>query len=94
MLTDTRYSKEQLLELFRSQQQLDGGLEDGLSDLYVGGWRPDGVNGSSASAWARGEQSRDSQPGPDICWDADGAVEPLGLHEMDDDEREVSYEIA
>lgn len=47
------------------------------------------ANGATSASWGRSEQSRDSQPAPDICWDRDGTLEPLGLIEMDDEEREV-----
>ncbi len=78
-----------MLELFRSQQQIDGSLQDGLSDLYIGGWRPDAMNGNAGSSWMRNERSRDAQPVPDLCWDADGSVDPIGLVETDEEEREV-----
>lgn len=89
-LPDTRYSKDQLLELYKSQQSVDGGLRDGLSNLFVGGWQPD-IHDENSSTWGRNEHSRDTQPGPDLCWARDGTTEPLGLVDMDDEEREVSY---
>ncbi|KAK3075372.1 kinesin-like protein [Teratosphaeriaceae sp. CCFEE 6253] len=85
---DLRYSKDQLLDFFRAQQSADGGLKDGLSHLYVGGWQPETANGASSAGWGRAEHSRDSQPGPDVCWDRDGGIEPLGLSDMDDEEKE------
>jgi len=88
-VSDTRYSKDQLLELFRAQQSGDGGLKDGLHGLYVGGWQPDIANGATSAGWGRSEHDRNAQPGPDICWDKHGHSEPLGLVEMDDEEREV-----
>lgn len=93
-VADTRYSKDQLLDLFRAQQSSESGLSDGLPGLYVGGWQPDISNGATSAGWGRTEQSRDGQPGPDICWDRDGTVEPLGLGDMDDEEREVGLALA
>ena len=90
-MTDTRYSKEQLLDLYKVQQSSDGGLRDGLASLYVGGWQPDVPNGVATGSWGRSDNSRDSQSGPDICWDRDGSIEPLGLLEMDDEEKEVWF---
>ncbi|KXT05990.1 hypothetical protein AC578_369 [Pseudocercospora eumusae] len=86
-LPDTRYNKDQLFESFRVQQTLDGGLSDGLSELFVGGFNPDMANGASPG-WGRNEHNRDVQPGPDVCWGRDASHEPLGLQEMDDEERE------
>ncbi|KAK3670376.1 kinesin-like protein [Recurvomyces mirabilis] len=88
-VSDQRYSKEQLLDFYKAQQSTDDGLKDGLPDLYVGGWHPDIANGSSSASWGRAEHTRDAQPGPDLCWDKDGSVQPLGLREMDDEEREL-----
>ncbi|WPG97307.1 Hypothetical protein R9X50_00008100 [Acrodontium crateriforme] len=85
-VSDMRYSKDQLLDLYKTQQTAAGALVDGLNDLYVGGWQPDDVNGASTT-W--GQQGRDVQQGPEICWDRGGNVAPLGLHEMDDEEREL-----
>lgn len=82
--TESRYSKSQLLDLYRSQN-LEGGLRDGLTQLYVNGWQPEATNGAAGAGWGRSEHVRDVQPGPEVCWDRDGAVEPLGLVELDDD---------
>lgn len=86
-----RYSKDQLLDLFRSQQSSEIGLEDGLSDLYVGGWQPDAMNGATTPGWGRTDHSRETQQGPDVCWDRDGNIDPLGLQDMDEEEREVGF---
>ena len=88
--TDTRYSKDQLFDLYKAQQNSDGSQSDSLSHLYVGGWQPDAANGAGNASWGRSDTTRDPQTGPDICWDKDGSIEPLGLTEMDDEEREVS----
>ena len=88
-LTDTRYSRDQLLDLYKAQQSSDGGLRDGLPTLYVGGWQPDLANGVSSSSWGRSEHDRDTQSAVNACWEADGNIEPLGLLEMTNEEREV-----
>ncbi|KAK5700758.1 kinesin-like protein [Elasticomyces elasticus] len=88
-LGDLRYSKDQLVDFFKTQQGADGGLKEGLNGLYVGGWQPDMANGNSSAGWGRADHSRDAQPGPDICWDRDGSIEPLALSDMDDDEKEL-----
>lgn len=63
-----------------------GNLKELLPELFIGGWQPDAANGVS---WDRGDRNRENQPGPEACWDSTGGVEPLGLLEMDDEEREV-----
>ena len=84
----SRYSKDQLLDVYKSQQGANGAFDEGLSGTFVGAWQPDMANGNSAG-WGRTEHSRDNQPGPDLCWDKEGAVEPLSLVDMNDEEREV-----
>jgi len=64
-------------------------MSDGLSDLYLGGWHPEIANGGSSSGWGRSDASRDAQPGPEICWDREGTIQPLGLEELNEEEREV-----
>ena len=88
-VNDPRYSKNQLLDLYRLQQSADDGLQEDLQNLYIGGWQPNGQNGAPAPGWGRSDASREQPPGPDVCWDDDGTYEPLALTEMDDEEREV-----
>lgn len=89
MLTEARYSKDQLFDLYRAQQASEGSLEENLSRLFIGGWHPEAGNGPSNASWGRAENSRDNQPGAELCWDKGGSIEPLGLVEMDEEEKEV-----
>jgi PERQ amino acid-rich with GYF domain-containing protein len=43
-------------------------------------------------AWGKSDSARDAQPSADVCWDSDAGIEPLGLIEMDDEEKEVRSE--
>lgn len=45
------------------------------------------MNGSSHGGWGRRDDKESA--GPEICWDHEGSVLPLGLTEMTDEEREV-----
>lgn len=86
---DGRYTRDQLLQYYRSTRDSDE-IRDGLSNLYVGGWEPNISNGTSRASWGRqDDHSRDGQSGVDQCWDKDGAVVPLSLADMTDDEKEV-----
>lgn len=87
MLAEDRYSRGQLLSLLREQQDANA-LAAGLAELVVSDWQQDAANG--ATAWTRrDEQAKDIQPAADVCWNQDGAVLPLGLVDMTDQEREV-----
>jgi len=87
-ILETRYSRNQLLDLFKEQRDA-GALEGDLSELYVG--EDAGTNGSDAGGgpkWGRHEP-KENGVGPDICWDRGGGIEPLGIMEMSEAEKEV-----
>ncbi|KAI5252074.1 hypothetical protein E4T42_03719 [Aureobasidium subglaciale] len=86
--SDTRYSKNQLLDLYH-KQNVEGSLDDSLSPLFVAGWEPTQSNGVSLGGWGRrDEQAKDHVPGPEVCWEKDGSTGPLGLVDMNDEEKE------
>lgn len=86
-----RYSRDQLMQLFRSQRESDD-VKEGLSNLYVGAWEPNITNGSSSATWGRrDENSSQGQGGVDLCWDKDGSVLPLSLMDMTEEEKEVRH---
>ena len=89
-MTDARYSKDQLLDLFKTQQDSEGFQRDSLISSYVGGWEPHMTNGGTPGGWnRRDDSSRDHVPGSDVCWDQGGSVIPLGLVDLTDEEKEV-----
>ena len=85
--SDTRYSKDQLLELFRAQSK-SGSLNANVNDLLLDGWTP-GMNGTSNGGWGKRDDHKDVA-GPEICWERDGGVQPMALLEMSSEEKEVS----
>ena len=87
--TEFRYSRSQLLDLFREQQNSGSSIAN-LDQLYVDGWKPAGVNGSSNDGWGKKDDQKDAA-GPEICWEHDGSVEPLALFEMTEEEKEVYW---
>jgi hypothetical protein len=86
--SEHRYSKDQLLSLFRSEHET-GNLNANLTGVYVNGWEPNLVNGASTSAWGRRDEQKEHQVGADICWDREGATLPLGLSPLSAEEKEV-----
>ena len=86
--SETRYSKDQLLELFRSQAKKADNIVD-IQKLFVDGWNPGAPNDTSNGSWAKRDDHREVAVGPEICWDHGGSIVPLGLMEMDDQEKEV-----
>ncbi|KAL8717396.1 MAG: hypothetical protein Q9225_005352 [Loekoesia sp. 1 TL-2023] len=83
---ETRYSRDQLLDLFRAQAKGDPSSMH-VTDLYEEGWNPLSINGMPNGSWSRKDEVKDGPPGPEICWDHDGKVQPLGLTDMTEEER-------
>ncbi|KAF2722900.1 hypothetical protein K431DRAFT_337755 [Polychaeton citri CBS 116435] len=81
----TRYTRSQLLDLFKAQQMEDGGLSEGLKDIMIAS---DGVNGSNTGAWGSGRQDGGTNVA-EVCWVKQGGVAPLALKAMDEEEREL-----
>ena len=84
---ESRYSKDQLLDLFRTQER-NGFPGTDVNDLFVDGWRPGAVNGTSNGGWGKRDDLKEAA-GPDICWDHEGSVNPIAIQEMNEEEREV-----
>ena len=88
--TDSRYSKQQLLDLYQAYSAPQNGTRP-LEEILTEGWNPGSTHtASSSSSWGRREDTKDAPIGPDICWDQEGSVQPLGLEEMDEEEKEVN----
>jgi PERQ amino acid-rich with GYF domain-containing protein len=86
--TDTRYSRSQLLDIFKAQEEA-GALQEDVSRLYVNGWNPEHSNSANGrSGWGKSTDGRDTY-GPEICWDTNGQVRPVGLEEMSEQEKIV-----
>lgn len=83
-----RYGKNQLLDIFRAQENLEASNRD-VASLFAANWNPNS-NGTNGRGWGV-HDSRDSN-GPDICWDANGSVHPIGLDEMTESEKEIFKE--
>ncbi|KAL4941262.1 hypothetical protein BDV06DRAFT_194856 [Aspergillus oleicola] len=85
---DTRYSKEQLLELYKAQRDT-GILTKNVADYFVADWNPHIETPSVNGAWGKRDDHKDNSTGPEVCWDHGGQIEPLGLMDMTDDEKEI-----
>ncbi|KAL8895482.1 MAG: hypothetical protein Q9192_003605 [Flavoplaca navasiana] len=85
--SDTRYSKDQLLDLFRSQRESSPSTN--VSDLYVDGWHPSAPNGITNGGWSRKDEPKEGLAGPEMCWEYDGKVHPLALSDMTEQEKEA-----
>ena len=83
-----RYSKDQLLDMFRAQGRA-GQINHNVSDLFVDGWNPGSVNGTVNGGWGRKEDQKEPSNGPEVCWDHEGSVQPLSLIEMSEEEKQV-----
>ena len=88
--TDTRYSKNQLLDIYKGQEEV-GALQRDVSHLFVNNWNPEHSNGTNGrSGWGKTNDGRDSY-GPEICWEPHGNIRPMGLEEMSEQEKIVGF---
>jgi PERQ amino acid-rich with GYF domain-containing protein len=85
---DARYSKDQLLELYKLQRE-EGTLSKNVEEYFVADWDPHTVSAPANGAWGKRDDHKNNSAGPEVCWDHGGQVEPLGITGMTEDEREV-----
>ncbi|KAL9064805.1 MAG: hypothetical protein Q9157_007699 [Trypethelium eluteriae] len=85
---EARYSKDQLLDLLKQQQEAIHQAQD-LSALFVGGWDGRDTNGANYGDLEPRERGLNGLPhGAEICWESNGGIQPLGLIEMTEEEKE------
>lgn len=85
---EARYNKDQLLGMYKKQRESDTWGKQ-ITDLFMGDWNPTDPSSTSNGSWGRRDEHKEGVSGPEICWDHRGHVEPLNLHDMTEDEREV-----
>ncbi|MCJ1245766.1 hypothetical protein MMC30_002970 [Trapelia coarctata] len=85
---DARYSKEQLLDLFRAQGE-SGSLPKNAAEHLIEGWNPIATGSAGNGTWNRRDDYKDGNSGPEICWDHEGSIQPLGLIDMSEEEKEL-----
>ncbi|KAL9114434.1 MAG: hypothetical protein Q9227_001515 [Pyrenula ochraceoflavens] len=85
---ENRYNKDQLLSIYKTQKH-SGDLGRNLSNIFLGGWNPSDSKSYQQASWGRKDDAKESSTGPEICWDHDGRMSPLGLLAMDDEERDL-----
>ncbi|GJN79235.1 hypothetical protein PLIIFM63780_002748 [Purpureocillium lilacinum] len=77
-----RYSKDELLDIFRTQK-----LGDGPSRLFIPGWDPSSINGSSGRAWGKSSDNHVPQE-PNLCWEQTGETLPMGVQDFTVEEKD------
>lgn len=81
---NTTYSKDDLLGIFKQQDQNGGGGLREVKDLILGEQGP-----GSGGGWGRGGD--EGAGGAEVCWEKDGGLKPVSLEEMIEEEREVCF---
>ena len=84
---ESRYSKEQLLDMYGSHAA-SGRPDINLGDLFLD-WTPKAPSHVTNGELIKGEDPKDEVMGPELCWDNNGASIPLGLLDLTEDEIEV-----
>jgi PERQ amino acid-rich with GYF domain-containing protein len=86
-VSEGRYSKDQMLGLYKEQR--DGGnWGQNISEAFMGTWDPHNPSAGSNGTWGKKDE-KEGASGPEICWIHGGNIDPLGLIDMDDEERDV-----
>lgn len=83
MSVDVRYNKEQMLAIYQSQKESNS-LNRNLGQLFQASW--DVLAKENGSA--RGE-AKEQYPGPEVCWEGQAHSLPLGMRDMDEEEKSV-----
>ncbi|KAG6027954.1 hypothetical protein E4U41_000806 [Claviceps citrina] len=78
-----RYSKEDLLDMFRTQK-----VGDDPSRLFIPGWDPSQINAGNTRGWGKANDGHIPQE-PGACWNSNSETTPLGLHELSAEEKEA-----
>lgn len=80
-----RYTREEMLAIFHSTPPTH------VSNLYMPGWNPGHVNGSSTTTrgWGKPSESHVHPQEPDVCWDMSGSTLASNLQEMTAEERDL-----
>ncbi|CCT73566.1 uncharacterized protein FFUJ_09630 [Fusarium fujikuroi IMI 58289] len=86
-LPPARYTKEDLLEMYRPQR-----LADDPTRLFATGWNPGQMNGHTPRGWGKSNDNHIPQE-PGACWDDSGDSTPMGLQDMSLEEKEAFNEI-
>lgn len=86
-----RYSRDQLLSVFSASQQQSNPNPPDVSSLFLPGWNPGHVNGSSARGWGKSTDTHAAPQEPDLCWNTAGSVKAVSLQEMSVEEKEVGH---
>lgn len=85
-----RYSKQDLLDIYKNQQQTRATDDSNVSNLFTEGWAPSESQGSTGRAgWGKTTDGKDCYT-PEICWDFQGDIQPVSLVEMSEEEKKVS----
>ncbi|KAL7273781.1 kinesin-like protein [Rhizina undulata] len=79
--TSTSYGKEELLSIFKVQDQ-SGGLNRKIDELILG-------DIGSGGGWSREDAAGNTVAGAEVCWEKDGGLKPVSLEEMTEEERDL-----
>ncbi|EER29147.1 hypothetical protein D8B26_000430 [Coccidioides posadasii str. Silveira] len=85
---DSRYSKDQLLNFYKNQKESKEWGKN-VTDYFMADWNPLEETPATNGGWGKREDFKDSHAGPEVCWDHGGRIEPLGLMNMTQEEKDL-----
>lgn len=80
-----RYSRDDLIDIYK------GVSLGAVNELYVNGWDPTQTQ-SAQRGWGKSSEGTIPQD-PTVCWEPNGSVRPVGIHEMTDQEKEMFLDV-
>lgn len=86
----TRYTKEQLLDVYKNSK-VAGNANGDVAHLLHPDFDPWHVNGANSRAsWGKSTDAKDANS-PNVCWDKQGTYEPISLQPMSEEEKAVGH---
>jgi PERQ amino acid-rich with GYF domain-containing protein len=85
---ETRFSKEQMLELYKNSLE-SRSMNGDIQAILTEGWQPGATSNASNGSWSRKDENKDHIAGPDVCWELGGVIDPLSLKSMTEEEKEA-----
>ncbi|KAL1956913.1 hypothetical protein VTO42DRAFT_6660 [Malbranchea cinnamomea] len=79
---ESRYSKEQLLDVFKNQRDFGD-----VAEYLLGDWNHRDETSTTNGSWGKRGDFKDYHAGPEVCWDPTGQARPLALTDMTEEEK-------
>lgn len=91
-MSEARFSKDELLQIFRSQRA-SGELDKHVDSLLLGELAAATHHDDALPGWTQRAEDQRSAPNVSLCWDDTASSHPLSLEDMTREEHEVGINL-